>query len=176
MFFNIVRVLKILHRRILQKPFIVFGVIPFQFLIFRSLFGFNVVQCLLLAIACDAESSQQPRLFQPIVLLNVIQVLAHAQDARRVIIRLVRINHGQIQTQHGVRAGNAHLLFAHLNHVVAVARHWFVNEGHLLFSHRNVVMLRHNLTDARVLGHHHILKIVVFQPFFDLASAGLRVN
>ena len=176
MFFGVIRVLKILHWRILQEPFIICRIIVFKFLIFRCFFGLNVIQRLLLAVARDAESPQESRLFQPIALLNVIQALAHAQNARNIIIRFVRVNHGQIQAQHGVCAGNAHPFFSHLSHVVTVTCHRFVNEGHLQFAHRNVVMLRHYLADAGMFGHDDTLKVVVFQTFFDFASAALGIR
>ena len=158
--------LKILHRRILQKPLFKFGVIAFQLLVFLRFFGFDVIQRLLLAIARYSEPPQQPGPFQTIALLNVIQILAHAQNAFCIVIRLVSINHGQIQAQHGVRAGNAHLPFSHLNHVVTVTRNRLVNERNrvvvLAVAHRNLVMFRHNLADSGVLGDHHVLKVVVF--------------
>ena len=176
MFFRIICVLKILHWRILQKPLIVFGISTFEFLIFFGFFGLNVVQRLLLAITRDAEASQQPRLFETVALLNLVQVFAHAQNAGHVVIRLIRVNHSQIQTQHGVCTGNVHSFFAHLNHIITVTRHRFINECYLHRLNRNLVMLWHNFADSRVLGYDHAFKIVVFQTFFDLASTILRIH
>ena len=172
--------LKILHGRILQEPFLVFRVVVLQLLVFLRFHGLDVVQRFLLAVARESKPPQQPRLLQPVPLLNVVQVLAHAQNARHVVVRLVRVNHGQIQAQHGVRAGNTHPPLARLSHVVAVARHRFVNERNrvaiVAFSHRDFVVLRHNLANARVLGHTHTREVVVFQPLLHLGRAGLGVH
>ena len=147
-------------------------------MVFLGLCGLNVVQRFLLAVARYPEAPQQPGLFQPVALLNVIQLLAHAQYAFHVVIRLVRVNHGQIQAHHGVRAGNAHLPFPHLNRVVAVARHRLVNEGNrfIALPNRNLEMLRHDLANARMLGDHHVCEVVVFQPLFQFAGTGLGIH
>ena len=167
---------KVLHGRILQKPFFVFWIIVFKLLIFICLFGFDVIQRFLLSVARDSKPPQQPGLVHAVPLLNVVQIRAHAQYAIHVVIRLVRVNHGQIQAQHGVCAGNANPPFSRLNHVVTVARHRLVNERNWHFVHGNFVVLGHNFADARVLGDNYARKVVVFQALLHLARADFRIH